>query len=497
MKDKLRFARPFVLVTASCIFCVPVWAQKFNVAPASPVLLGDAVAISVDGLLPNQTIKIVSERVVLEWGGEKRALYRAEAAFNADASGKVDLATAEPKTGALKAGTLEAGTLETGTYKRADVSGLFWSMRPVKEEVPADRPLMEVRLRATNITDNTVIAEKTITFIKALADVVTEAVEQFPGAVFAIQKTAAGLSPQRVVNAPASNSAPTPTPTPTKRPAIILLGGSEGGSTVTRGAAQLASHGFAVLALPYYSPPNWPSQKAELPTLPAAFADIPIERLNEARAWLKTRADVDANRIAIHGTSKGAEFALLAAVHLPWVRAVVAIVPSDVVWEGWGDKVEPGKRASFAFNGKPFAFVPYVDFAQEFMGYQTGEDIRIRRPQDKGRAAHPAAAVLARIPVERIKAPVLLVAGQDDQVWNSAMMAHNIAERRAAAKLDTVSLIYTEAGHYLTGTGFDPTTQYDLGLMKGGGTPMGNAKAQADAWPKTIEFLKRTLATKN
>ncbi len=90
----------------------------------------------------------------------------------------------------------------------------------------------------------------------------------------------------------------------------------------------------------------------------------------------------------------------------------------------------------------------------------------------------------------------MLVAGQDDQVWNSAMMAHNIAERRAEAKLETVSLIYSDAGHYLSGTGYDPTTQYDVGLMKGGGTPMGNAQAQADAWPKTITFLKRTLGMK-
>jgi len=121
----------------------------------------------------------------------------------------------------------------------------------------------------------------------------------------------------------------------------------------------------------------------------------------------------------------------------------------NVVWEGWGDKIEAGKHASLALNGKLFAFVPYADFAQEFMGFQTGERVRIRRPQDKGRAANPAAAVAARIPVERIKAPVLLIAGQDDRVWNSSMMTHHIAERRTSANLETVSLIYTDAGHDL------------------------------------------------
>ena len=90
----------------------------------------------------------------------------------------------------------------------------------------------------------------------------------------------------------------------------------------------------------------------------------------------------------------------------------------------------------------------------------------------------------------------MLIAGQEDQVWNSAMMAHNIAERRAEAKLGTVSLIYTDAGHYLGGSGYNPTTQYNVGPSKGGGTPEGNARAQADAWPKTIAFLKRTLSVK-
>jgi dienelactone hydrolase len=131
------------------------------------------------------------------------------------------------------------------------------------------------------------------------------------------------------------------------------------------------------------------------------------------------------------------------------------------------------------------------------MGFQTGDDVRIRRPQDKGRAANAAAAVAARIPAERIKAPVMVIAGQEDQVWNSAMMAHNIAERRAEAKLETVSLIYTDAGHYLSGSGYNPTTQYNASPMKSGGTPEGNARAQADAWPKTIAFLKRTLGVKN
>ncbi len=454
------------LAFASISLSSGISAQQFSVTPANPILLGDPVAISLTGLAANQDVKIVAERIMTEWGSEKRVAYRAEATFAVGADGTLDISRATPKQ---------------GSYKQADSRGLFWSMQPVTGEVAPERKMQEVQLKAHAVADNKLVAEKVLTFANALANVKTEPVNKFPGALFAVQSSDGNKK--------------------NKRPAIILLGGSEGGSAVTRGAAQLASHGFAVLALPYYSPIAWPSQKAELPTLPAAFADISIDRLNEARAWLQARehekADVDATRIAIHGTSKGAEFALLAGVHLPWVTSIIAVVPSDVVWEGWGPNIEPGKRASFALNGKPFPFVPYQDFANEFMGFQTGDDVRIRRPQDKGRAANPAAAAAARIPVERIKAPVMVIAGQEDQVWNSAMMAHNIAERRAEAKRDTVALIYTDAGHYLSGSGYNPTTQYNAEPSKSGGTPEGNARAQADAWPKTIAFLKRTLGVKN
>lgn len=461
--------RSVVLAIAWGAFTQSALAQRIDISPAGKVLAGEPVSIKLEGFAPGADITVRSERPVVAWGSppDKRVLYRAEVKLKADSTGKVDLATAKPVA---------------GSYKQADARGLFWSMAPVPGgkpgEVAADWKNSVVKFSVS--VDGKVVGESSLELMSSLPEVKTEPVEQFPGSLFANIRDGK------------------------QRPAIILLGGSEGGSMVKWGAAPLASHGFAVLALPYYSPGQWPSMKAELPELPSAFADIAVERLDEARDWLRKRAetvgDVDATRIAIHGTSKGAEYALLAGVHLGWPAALVAVVPTDVVWEGWGQDskgpIQPGTRSSFALRGKPLAFVPYQDFAKEFMGFQTGEAVKIRRPQDKGRAANPAAAAAARIPVEKIKVPVLVIGGQDDQVWASGMMAHNIAERRAEAKLDTVSLVYTDAGHYLSGNGFCPTTQYDAGLSKGGGTAEGNAFAQADAWPKTIEFLKRALGVK-
>ena len=456
----------FVSFVFAALIASPTFAQRFEINPSQPVLIGEPISIKLFGLPANQIVNITAERVLADSQSSKLVLHRAEATFVIPNNGSLDLSQVTPKN---------------GSYKRSDPRGLFWSMQPSSEPVGADRKPMEVFLKAHLVvndkpSDNQLIASSVIKFIDALPSVKSENVERFPGAVFAVPSIG-DLAP-------------------TKRPAIILLGGSEGGAQVTRGAARLASYGFAVLALPYYSLPDWATRKAELPTLPATFTDIPIERLNEARAWLQTRSDVDSTRIALYGTSKGAEFALLAGVHFAWVTSIVAVVPTDVVWEGWGINIASATRSSFSLNGKPFAFVPYADFEQELKGFQTGEIVRIRRPHDNGRAANPQKVASARIPVEQIKGSVLLIAGQDDQLWNSGMMAQNIAERRAAQNLDTVLLNYSDAGHFLGGSGFSPTTQYDVGLSKAGGTPEGNARAQADAWPKTITFLKRTLGVR-
>lgn len=424
-------------------------AQTFHIEPGNPILVGEPVAITIDALPSDKKVLLTAERAIEE---PNRAgapvLYRSQVEFSAP-QGMLDLATARPLSGA---------------YVEADIRGLFWSMAPVAGgEVGALQPL---QVKLTAAADGRVLAATTIEFIDALPEVKVAAVKEFPGAVFA--------------------TLPGP-----KRPAIIALGGSEGGGRNARNSSpRFASQGFAVLGLPYYSPG---SGEREIPELPAAFADIPVDRLNAAFEWLKQRPEVDASRVALVGGSKGAEFALIAASRFKWITSVVANVPSDVVWEGWGPGVEPGTRSSFALDGKPLPFVPYVEFAQEFEGFRSGRDVKMRRFQDKGRAANPAAAAKARIEVEKFRGPLLVVGGHDDQVWASGMMAQNIAERRAAAGLETVALIFPEAGHFLSGNGWMPTTQYNAGLSKSGGTPQANAQAQARAYVETIAFLKRTL----
>ena len=429
-------------------------AQSFDIQPASAdVVAGEPLAIALSGLPPGAEVDVTAERTVADFFG--RRAYRSQARFVADSQGRIDFATQAPAT---------------GSYTGADVRGLFWSMQPA----PGAAAGAEGEVRLVARQGERELATRTLRLRTAAADLQWRDATPFPGAKLAFRPGAG------------------------KRPAIIALGGSEGGSgVVLHSAGLLASHGYAVLGLPYYSPPTFgPTGPGapELPTLPAAFADIPLDRLEAARAWLAQQPEVDPDRIALYGVSKGAEFVLSAASRMAWPKAVVAIVPSDVIWEGWGPGVEPGKRSSFAWKGEPLPFVPYVDFAAEFRGFQTGEPVIIRSPQDKGRAAHPDRVAAARIPVERYAGPVLVAGSHGDQVWDSGAMAEAIAKTRAAAGRETVALVYRDAGHALSATGWGPTTQYNAGPMKMGGNPAADARAQAEIFTRTLDFLKTSLA---
>ncbi len=453
-------ARPITLslwlAAALALAAVPAAAQRFAGPPGGEIATDAAsVPLAVEGLTPGSEVTLRSTRLVQEWSGQRRP-YQAEARYRADAAGRVDLATQVP---------LQA------PFSGADLRGLFWAMGPATGTEAFDLPSHQVRLQA--LQAERVVAEQVLTLVITRPDVQQRAVEPFPGAVYAHL------------------------PGDARRPALLLLGGSEGGTLITRDAALWASRGYAVLALPYYSPPRFGPQgpmPPELPTLPAAFADIPVQRLQAARDWLAAQPQVDAARLGVIGTSKGAEFALLAATRMPWIRAVAAIVPSDVVWEGWGPDIAEGTRASFAWQGQPYAFVPYSGLQAEFAGFATGAEVRLRRPHDRGRAAAGAERLAAaRIPVETITAPVLVAGAHDDQVWDSGGMAENIAAARRRAGRDTELLVFHEAGHALGGHGWSPTTQYNAGPMKMGGTPAAHAQAQVRLNQALQAFMQRAL----
>jgi dienelactone hydrolase len=434
----------------------PETGPRFVIAPAAELLSGKDAQIELRGLAPGSVVEITAERPVPRyWPQPARELYRARASYRVADDGTLTLASAPPLA---------------GSYTGADLRGLFWSMTLTDAPVAPDWPDGRVQLVATQ--QGRTIAHAALTLRGSLPEVeLTTVGAEMPGAVLA-----------RL-------------PGPARRPAIIVLGGSDGHDfTARRMAPRLASHGYAVLGLPYYAPDLGGPPAPHLAGLPTALVDIPVDRLDQARDWLRRAPGVDADRIAIWGWSKGAEYALLAATHLPWITAVVAITPTDVVWEGLGGPSQvPGTRSSFSWRGEPLPFVPYHDIAREFMAPSQGKRAALRRPHDEGRTNHPEAVARARIPVERFRGALLVAGGGDDQIWASGTMADNIARSRAAAGLATTRLVYPDAGHMLTGDGWAPTTMASTGGPVFGGTPAADARAQAAVWRETLAFLARAL----
>lgn len=274
-----------------------------------------------------------------------------------------------------------------------------------------------------------------------------------------------------------------------RRPVVVILPGAEGGdSGGKRFGPILARLGYAAVSLPYYSP-NWGSYgpPPEFPDLPGSFIDIRVDQLVDLRAALAKLPGVDVERFGIFAGSKGSEFALIAASHYPWIDAVVAYTPSDLVWEGWGVEMleAEGTRSSFSFGGKPLPFMPYRGFVA---GLQAGPAANLRAIHENGRVDHPEREAAARIPIETYRGRLMLVAGDGDQLWNSGRMARNIVAARTAKGLTTEALIYPEAGHDLAGGSAEPRED-----PRGGGTPSANAKARADSWPKVLAFLAAAL----
>jgi dienelactone hydrolase len=419
------------------------------------VLEGEPVRILADGLQPDEEVGLEASRWYAASSATPRA-FRSRIQLRADASGRIDLDRMAPLS---------------GSYEGIDPRGLFWSMTPLPGNAAAAANVDTTRVDIVLQRQASASLHTSVRLQSASPDVVVTRVAELPGAVFA-----------RL-------------PGKTRRPALIVLGGSEGGGSIAAAAAPLASHGFAVLALPYFSPPDAEGRQ-ELPALPAGFVEMPIEFLEQARAWLATQEGVDINRIGVHGTSAGASFALLAAVHLGWVDAVVASVPSDVVFDGWGPGIEEGSRSAFSVQGKPLPFVPQIGYEEEVARAARGLEVRVRKAYERGRAVRPDLAVAARIPVERIRGEVMVIGSYDDQMWPSGMMAQQLAERRMEAGLPVTALLFTDAGHLLYDTGYAPTTTRNLGLRKVGGSPVADARAQATVWPATLRFLGEALGTR-
>jgi pimeloyl-ACP methyl ester carboxylesterase len=243
---------------------------------------------------------------------------------------------------------------------------------------------------------------------------------------------------------------------------VLVLAGSSGRLDIGR-ADVLAGARATALAI------RWFGGEGQ----PAVPCEVPLETFVDAIDLLASECD----RIGVLGLSYGAEAALLTAVRDPRIGAVVALAPTDVVWEGQYERDDDPHRSKWTWRGEP---VPFVPLDRSWAPTSSPPAFVASYAQSRRRAA-PAAVDAATIPVECFQGDLVLVAGGDDQVWPSCAAARAIVARRSAAGRRTTVIVDPAAGHpvVLPGERADSASRpYLVGGDEGAAERLGRA-----AWP--------------
>ena len=254
---------------------------------------------------------------------------------------------------------------------------------------------------------------------------------------------------------------------------VVVLGGSSGSVDVER-AGLFAARGAVALAQRWFGGPG------QAP----AICEIPLEIFGRA---IDRLANEGCERIALVGTSRGAEAALLVACGDSRVDLVIAVSPSSVVWPciyRSGDGSRWIQSSSWTRHGEPLAFHPYDEDAYEAtpkappIGWL---DFFLRSLQ-----AHAPLAAAAAIPVETARAELVLVAGGDDCLYPSKRFAEELAVRRARAGRPVRVVIDPAAGHRVLFPG-ESTPRSQVNVH--GGTDEADEALGHEAWAVIRETL--------
>lgn len=403
--------------------------------------------IVVEQLSPGASVEIstLTQRAGAPW--QSRATYRA------DAQGRVDLSRDAPLN---------------GSYSGVAPMGLIWSQAPLD---PKNRDAFNPPTGAPLLTQLSVRADGH----ELHADLIQRLVSE-------------GVTRRDVRENDLVGTLYLP-PGPGPHPAVMILNGSGGGINEPR-AALYASRGYAAFALAYFKAPG----------LSNYISNTPLEYFKTGLDWLRATVQPAKGFVALSGQSRGGELVLLLGATYPAdVSAVLAYVPGAVVHSAQNacDPALGREGAAWLLNGEP---VPHV-----------WQDNRTASwaPFDDGPAPHrhekailtalqdPQAVARARIRVENIQGPVLLLSGTDDGSWPSSLYSRMVRDKLQAVNhpYPVTWLDYHDGGHAILFP-YVPTTQHVYAhpvsgkISTTGGNAKDNARADEESWAGALQFLR-------
>ncbi|AVJ28538.1 acyl-CoA thioesterase/bile acid-CoA:amino acid N-acyltransferase family protein [Achromobacter spanius] len=429
-------------------------APTLTITPAD-ALIDVPRQIRVEHVAPGATVEItaLTRRNGVVW--------QAQAAYTAGEDGVVDLTREAPVS---------------GDYTGLSPMGLIWAQSPEdgKSREYFNHPVTDALV--TDVVARVEGAEARASFTQRLAsDGVTRVEVREEGLVGTLYLPAG--------SAPGSH------------PAVMILNGSGGGINEPR-AALYASRGYAAFALAYFKAPG----------LSDYISNTPLEYFQTGLRWLRKKVQPKHDFVAISGQSRGGELVLLLGATFPKeVSAVVAYVPGAVVHSGQNacDPKIGREGPTWLLGGKP---IPHV-----------WENNRTATwaPFDEGPAPHrhekailtalqdPDAVARARIRVEDIEGPVMLLSGTDDGSWPSSLYSKMVQDKLADVQhpYPVKWLDYENGGHSILFP-YVPTTQLVYAhpvsgkISTSGGNPKDNARADQESWEGVTSFLDAAVKAK-
>ncbi|VVE27546.1 palmitoyl-CoA hydrolase [Pandoraea iniqua] len=387
-------------------------------------------------------------------------VWHAEATFEADAEGCVDVARDAPVA---------------GSYQGVSAMGLIWS------QVPEDGKGRDVFPQP--------VSAPLVTTVVAQAD----GGEAASVSVSFTQRLAAEGVTRREVREDGLVGTLYLPPGDGPHPAVMILNGSGGGIKEPR-AALYASHGYAAFALGYFKTPG----------LSDYISNTPLEYFAKGMDWLRRTVKPAHDFVALSGQSRGGELVLLLGATFPEaVSAVIGYVPSALIHSAQNacDPALGREGPTWLLDGKPLPHIWENNRTASWAPFDEGPPPHRHSKAMLTALGDADAVARARIPVEKIRGPVMLLSAEDDGSWPSSLYSKMVTERLAehGHPYAVEHLDFSRAGHAIVFP-YVPTTQLVYAhpvsgkISTGGGEPDANALADQRSWSAVQAFLAKAVA---
>ncbi|MFY0479371.1 acyl-CoA thioester hydrolase/BAAT C-terminal domain-containing protein [Achromobacter marplatensis] len=426
-------------------------APTLTITPAD-ALIDVPRQIRVENVAPGQTVEITART------RRSGVLWQAQAAYTAGEDGAVDLTRDAPVS---------------GDYTGLSPMGLIWSQAPVDSPSrehfnhPVTDALVTDVVARVGGAEGGMQAQATLTQRLALDGVTRHEVRE-EGLVGTLYLPAGSK--------------------PGSHPAVMILNGSGGGINEPR-AALYASRGYAAFALAYFKAPG----------LSDYISNTPLEYFQTGLRWLRKKVQPKHDFVAISGQSRGGELVLLLGATFPKeVSAVVAYVPGAVVHSGQNacDPKIGREGPTWLLGGKPIPHVWENNRTATWAPFDEGPSPHRHEKAILTALQDPDAVARARIRVEDIEGPVMLLSATDDGSWPSSLYSKMVQDKLVDVKhpYPVEWLDYENGGHSILFP-YVPTTQLVYAhpvsgkISTSGGNPKDNARADQESWEGVKKFL--------